>query len=309
MDRFTKKFAQLVPMIRAGDAETLSRQTPSGVRRDIPCAGRTVETYWHNEAAATRHLVFEFHGGGMVLGYTAQNDALRQTLADKADICVVGVDYCKAPEHPYPAAIEESAELIRQTVRSLAAESRRPGHVTLLGCSGGATIAIAVAMKLNGGAGDVHVDGLLLHYPFLDAVTDPGDKPGDDTEALPPEIARSFNQLYAQPEQAGEPCVSPLLAPEELLRLLPDTGLILAGRDALRPEGIAFARRLRELSIPVTVEEYPAACHGFTEDYCNLAIYESRGGQPAGARYDGLMASAPAALEASAEWLIRRTDA
>lgn len=303
MDRFTKKFAQIVPMIRSTDREVLAKQTPQGLLRTMQVENRQVDIWQHGVPQTGNTLVFEFHGGGMVLGYAAQNDALRQTLAEQTGACIIGVDYCKAPEHPYPAAIEEGTALIRQIVNRLSSENCLPGKLILMGCSGGATIATAIAMKMNGAESGRMIDGLLLYYPLLDAATDPAAKPAADTDALPIEVSRAFNQLYATPEQARDPYVSPLLADDEQLRLLPPCGLMLAGRDALCPEGEAFAKRLRLLKIPVEVRRFPEACHGFVEDYYNLAIYKSRGGEPEGLRYNGLQISAPKAVACGASFL------
>lgn len=303
MDRFTKKFAQIVPMIRGADREVLAKQTPQGLLRTVQVNNRQVDIWQHGVPQTGNALVFEFHGGGMVLGYAAQNDALRQTLAERTDACIIGVDYCKAPEYPYPAAIDEGVALIRQIVRELSVKDCLPGKLVLMGFSGGATIATAIAMKLNSAGSGPRVDELLLYYPFLDAFTDPEMKPVDDTEALPVEISRAFNQLYASPEQASDPYVSPLLADDRQLRLLPPCALILAGRDALCQEGEAFAKRLQALQMPVKVQKFPEACHGFVEDYYNLAIYKSRGGKPEGPRYDGLRICAPKAVECGAAFL------
>lgn len=298
MDRFTQKFARIVPELRALDQAELHRQTRTGLLRTIPVNGRGVDTYWHMGASPDSPILFEFHGGGMVLGFAAQNDALRQTVSLRTGLTVVGVDYCKAPEHPYPAAMEEIIALMEAVVRSSGQYGVRPSRLALMGFSGGATLAAAAAMKCNAAGRPVRIDGLLLHYPYLDGVTDPLDK-GPADEALQPEIARAFGALYANGHDPADPYISPSLAGDELLRSLPPTVIVTAKRDPLSREGRAFAGRLERAGVPVSFREVPQVSHGYIEDYFNLPLYAVRGGEHSGPRYEALSQYACGALEDS----------
>ena len=301
MERFTKKFAQIVPTIREMDKEVLKKQQLSGKLIEIEIGGRKVETYWHRAAKKDAPLILEFHGGGMVLGYAAADDAIGQSASEIIGATVVNVDYCCAPEHPYPAAIEEISALIDELLQNKERYDIAPAKLALMGFSAGANIATAVAMRLNARPQRC-VDALLLHYPIFDLKTNPTEKPPQD-DALPDEVSKAFNELYCGEADPSDPYISPMFAVDSLLRLLPPAVIVTAAHDGLSKEGREFAERLKALGIEVDFSETPEASHGYIEDYYNLDIYKVRGNAEEGPRYEALLKYAKPAFEASCEAL------
>ena len=303
MDRFTRKFAQIVPSIREMDREELARQQLLGEKKFIEVGGRQVETWWHRGPDPEAPLILELHGGGMVLGYAAADDALRQTAAQITGATVVGVDYCTAPEYPYPMAIEEIIELIKELQRNSGKYGIEPKSIGIMGFSGGANLAVAVAMRCNSSQ-EAHVDALLLHYPIVDLATEPSAKPPQD-DALPDEVCKAFNELYCEDTDPKDPYISPMFAEDELLKVLPPAVIVTAEHDGLAAEGKAFAERLAGLGLKVSFSRTPEVSHGYIEDYYNPGIYRVRGGRTEGQRYETLMKHAAPAFEASCEELKR----
>ena len=299
MDRFTRIFSAMLPASRQRDLDCIRRNKQTGTLHTLMLKSGPVELYCHLVDDPCASLIFELHGGGMVLGHGLQNDAFCEALSLKANVHVVSVDYLEAPEHPYPAAIDQLIELLRAVQEGRLPELT-PRKLLLLGFSGGATIATAAALRCNARREGPHIDGLLLHYPFLDASIDPADKPGTASNALPVEVARAFNQLYADEALSGDPCVSPLLAEDELLRALPFTALFLAENDFLCDEGKRFAQRLMELHVPVLTHLFPDVCHGYVEDCFDEALYLGRGGIPQGPGFEAMRRYGLQALEETA---------
>lgn len=290
----------MVPESRRRDLACIQQNRQTGALHTVSLKCGPADLYCHTAKDPCAPLILEFHGGGMVLGHGLQNDAFCEALSLRAGAHVVSVDYLEAPEHPYPAAIEQAVQLLCALQRA-PLPGITPRKLLLLGFSGGATIATAAALRCNALGQGPHIDGLLLHYPFLDASVDPADKPGPASNALPVEVARAFNQLYADPSQSKDPCVSPLLAGDELLRALPFTAVFLAENDFLRDEGERFARRLADLNVPVLTHLFPQVCHGYVEDFFDDALFLGRGGIPQGPGYEAMCTYAPQALDETAK--------
>jgi acetyl esterase len=159
---------------------------------------------------------------------------------------VLLVDYRLAPEHPYPAALDDTLAALRWAV------AQAPG-IALAGDSAGGNLAAAAALRCQ-----ARLEGLVLFYPMLDATCHlPSHEefrtgPGPSSE----DMRRGYD-LYLPPEvDRTDPSVSPLFTPNPAS--LPATFLFTAGLDSLRDEGLAFAARLRD----VHQLHVPDAVHG-----------------------------------------------
>lgn len=289
----------MLPESRQRDLACIRQNKQTGTLHTLTLGSGSVDLYCHKASNPCAPLILEFHGGGMVLGHGLQNDAFCEALLLRTGAHVVSIDYLEAPEHPYPAAIDQVVQLLC-AIQHTPLPGMSPKKLLLLGFSGGATIATAVAFRCNAQGQGPHIDGLLLHYPFLDASVDPANKPGAASKALPVEVARAFNQLYADPAQYREPCVSPLLADDDSLRTLPFTALFLAENDFLSDEGKLFAQRLVALNVPVLTHLFPEVCHGYVEDCFNEPLYLGRGGISQGPDYEAMHKYGLQALEETA---------
>ncbi|WP_110206785.1 alpha/beta hydrolase [Nocardioides daejeonensis] len=205
-----------------------------------------------------------FHGGGWVLGDLTVVDGPCTLLANRAKAVVVSVDYRLAPEHPFPAAVEDCVAVTRW----VAAEADRldidPANVAVAGDSAGGNLAAVVALDARA-AGGPDLVGQVLLYPVTVFERDtPSSRENGAGYFLTTELMDWFSDHYAA--DAKDVRVSPLLAEE--LAGLPAAYVVTAEFDPLRDEGEAYAERLREAGVPVEVRRHDGQIHAFA---ANLA--------------------------------------
>lgn len=209
-----------------------------------------------------RPVLVYLHGGGWVQGDLDTHDVLCRRLAAEADRAVVSVDYRLAPEHPYPAGLDDVVRTLRwvRTADLGGPTLAAAGRVEVGGDSAGGNLAAAACIALRD-AGDVLPELQVLVYPGL-----------DQTRSLPShrEFARGFLltaadidwfQAHYAVSNLRDPLASPLLAPD--LRGLPPAVVTTAGFDPLRDEGEAYVARLREAGVPVVHLDEATLVHGY----------------------------------------------
>ena len=206
-------------------------------------------------------LVVYFHGGGFVIGSIDIMDGVAREIADKSGAAVVSVGYRLAPEHPFPAGLDD-CEAVTRWALDHAADFDVPRElVAVAGESAGGNLSAAVALRLRD-AGDVSIAGQVLLYP---GVAGEVDHPSiDEFNGLI--INRKAKEFYAASYAGGrdigrDPYAAPLHA--ETLAGLPPALVILGGCDMLRDEGRAYAARLRDDGVDVTEQCYAGQPHGF----------------------------------------------
>ena len=211
--------------------------------------------------AALPVLVF-FHGGGWLVGSLDTHDWICRSIANKTDAAVVSVDYRLAPENSFPAAYEDAVAATRWVVANAAPLHLDPAHVSVGGDSAGGNLAAAVALALrNEGATKLHSQ--ILIYPAVD-LSMSGDYYGRFTKGviLTDDAMRDYIEKYVPYVALRKDWrASPLLAPS--LEGLPRTLVLLAGYDPLCAEGEAYADRLKQNGVTVTLKRYPGQMHGF----------------------------------------------
>jgi acetyl esterase len=189
-----------------------------------------------------------FHGGGWMLGNLESVDAVCRALAGAANAVVVSVDYRLAPEHRYPAALEDALAVTR---------ALRDRPLAVAGDSAGGTLAAIVARHLKD-----DVAAQLLVYPVTDAgVNTPSFAEFAEGFGLTAAGMRRFWDLYLDGADGLQPDASPLRA--EDLAGLPPAYVLTAELDVLRDEGEAYARALRDAGVDVTLRRLEGAVHGF----------------------------------------------
>jgi len=252
------------------------RQNPIlGEKRMISCRDCEIEVYVHRAEGDRVPVIFEFHGGGLVLGDAAKDDHLCERIKNETGVTVIGVNYRKAPEHPYPAAHQDAYDVVKYVHDHSEEFGINPEKMAVLGFSGGATLATITAMKAAQ-TKEFSLALQILHYPYVDGASAPGSKiqhPAD----LPVEVMEAFTELYGNGEDPRKPDISPLYATNELLAGSAPAALYMAGEDALCPEGVSYAARLRQAQVTVLAEEIvPQMHHGYMEDYFNQPCYQSQ---------------------------------
>jgi acetyl esterase len=206
-------------------------------------------------------VVVFFHGGGWVIGDIETHDATCQQIATSVPAVVVSVDYRLAPEHRFPAALEDCLAATRW-VGAHAGELGADGsHLAVAGDSAGGNLAALVALQARNQGGPPIVFQLLV-YPATDLTCSfPSHVENGEGYLLTSESIRWFLDHYiSEPERKGS-YASPHFA-EDLSRL-PPALIITAEFDPLRDEGEAYAARLKEAGVPVTLTRYDGMIHGF----------------------------------------------
>jgi acetyl esterase len=206
-------------------------------------------------------LVF-FHGGGWTIGNLDSHDVVSRKLADEGQLIVISVDYRLAPEHKFPAAVDDAIA----STKWIAANSKRLGiHASRLvvgGDSAGGNLATVVAISARDGNGPA-IAAQLLIYPAVDfAMTHPSHSEPETSLLLTHSVIRWFRDNYLNgTADGGDWRASPARA--KTLIGLPPAYVLTAGADPLRDEGDEYAARLREAGVPVTYRHFSGQFHGF----------------------------------------------
>ena len=206
-------------------------------------------------------LVF-FHGGGWVIGDLDSHDVVCRKLADEGELMVVSVDYRLAPEHKFPAAVDDaiaSTKWIAENAKQFGIDASR---LMVGGDSAGGNLAAVVAISARDGSGP-DIAGQLLIYPAIDfAMTHPSHREPETSILLTHSVIRWFRDHYLNgAADVGDWRASPARA--RTLIGLPPAYVLTAGADPLRDEGEEYARRLTEAGVPVTYRHFPGQFHGF----------------------------------------------
>ena len=206
-------------------------------------------------------LVF-FHGGGWVIGNLDSHDVACRKLADEGQLIVIAVDYRLAPEHKFPAAVDDAsaaARWIADNARQLGIDALR---LSVGGDSAGGNLAAVVAISARDGNGPA-IAGQLLIYPSTDlALVHPSHSEPETSILLTHSVIRWFCDHYLNgAADVDDWRASP--ARVKSLTGLPPAYVLTAGADPLRDEGDEYAKRLKEAGVPVTYRTFPGQFHGF----------------------------------------------
>jgi acetyl esterase len=214
------------------------------------------------EARSPRPVLGYFHGGGWVQGDLESHHGLCARLALRSGALVVAVDYRLAPEHKFPAAVEDclaAYRWLRLRGREIGGD---PGRVGVGGDSAGGNLS-AVVSQLAAAAGVAVPACQVLIYPAVDFGHDtPSHRQLEDGFIIPRDRILWYSEQYLRGEgDRTDVRAAPLRAPD--LRGQPPALVITAGFDPLRDEGRAYADRLREAGVDVLYREYPGQIHAF----------------------------------------------
>lgn len=207
-------------------------------------------------------LLVYLHGGGFVLGDPDTHDELCRLLCVETGHHILSVDYRLAPEHPFPAPLEDAVAAFQWGAANAASLGADPARVAVGGDSAGGTLSALVAQRT---AGDkVRPAAQLLIYPSTDrSHRRPSHRLFDTGFFLSMNDVRTFHTLYVGNTgvPVSDPRISPLLAPD--LSGLPPALVVVAGFDVLRDEVEAYAAALLAAGVRCSVQRAPTLGHGF----------------------------------------------
>jgi acetyl esterase len=202
-----------------------------------------------------------FHGSGFVICDLDTHDHECRVLANRAGVIVVSVDYRLAPEHPFPAAVDDGLAALEWVAAHSDALGADPGRIALVGDSAGGNIAAVVA-QLAHQAGGPPVAFQMLVYPVTDLRCDTQSFVDNaDGYGLSADAMRWYVDQYVRTQSdVLDPRASPLLA--KSLDGLPRAFVAVCEFDPLRDEGKQYAHRMRDAGVDVTLRRYDGAVHG-----------------------------------------------
>jgi acetyl esterase len=207
----------------------------------------------------TSPVVVWFHGGGFVTGGLETHRSFAADAARQLDLPVLLVDYRLAPEHPYPAAVDDAEDAARWAATSPDELSFEVDGLVLGGDSAGGTLAIVTAMELRDRPADVAVDAQLVIYPATDSSRTYPSQEQFATGRLLTEAGRRWYYDHYRAD-VNDWHGSPLLGD---LAGLPPAVVVTAGEDPVRDEGRAYAAALVSHGTPTTFLEADGHIHAF----------------------------------------------
>jgi len=223
----------------------------------------TVRTLWYGFKNAEKASVFfDLHGGGFVLGSAGMDEGMNLELSRQVGCKIISIDYAKAPDFPYPAAVNQVYAVVKHVFENADKYAIDCNKMAIGGHSAGGNLATVACLKAKK-EGDFQFICQILDYPALDLATDPLEKP-QPKGAISPDMAMMFNACYIEPSQAREPYASPVYAALEDLEGMPPALFILAGGDSLHDEGAKYCSMLKAAGVATECHEYPNSPHGFT---------------------------------------------
>jgi acetyl esterase len=213
-------------------------------------------------AAGTLAAIVYFHGGGFVIGNLDTQDGMCRLLANASGCRLVSVDYRLAPEHKFPAAIEDGIAAVSWVAREAARNCIDPARIAVAGDSAGANIAAVVCQSAQQ-AGGPKIALQVLFCPPTDALHDTeSSRAFAEGYLLEAEGIRWFGQhTYPPDADPRDPRISPLYAGD--LAGLPPAHIHTAAFDPLRDEGKAYADRLRRSGVAVRYTCHDGMIHHF----------------------------------------------
>ena len=206
-------------------------------------------------------LIF-YHGGGWVIGDLDSHDVVCRKLAHEGELIVISVDYRLAPEHKFPAAVDDAisaAKWVAANANALGIDTQR---LMVGGDSAGGNLAAVVALAARDGDGP-GIAGQVLIYPATDfAMTHPSHREPETSILLTHSVIKWFcNHYLSGAADIHDWRASPARA--KTLVGLPPAYVLTAGGDPLRDEGDEYAARLEQAGVPVTYKHFPGQFHGF----------------------------------------------
>jgi acetyl esterase len=228
--------------------------------------GRVRLRHYRPREAATLPLVIYIHGGGFVLCSLDTHDRVMRLLALDSDAAVIGIDYRLAPEHPFPAALDDCVAATRWIRGEAARLGVDPERVVLAGDSAGANLALASLLDLRDAPepNEEPCKGAALFYGcFWRRLDTPAHaRFGDGSLRLGTDEMRWFWQHYLGDPSRPDPRAEPIYAD---LRGLPPLFLTAAALDPLYDDTMELDRRLAAADAARELTVYPGLVHGFLQ--------------------------------------------
>ena len=239
------------------EVESIGNRTVPGHDYDIP-----IRVYKPKGTTGLLPCLVYYHGGGWVLGSLDGTDAICKAVANRAKCVVVSVDYRLSPEHKFPVPLDDCFAATEWVAANGAEIGVDRTKLAVGGDSAGGNLAAAVCLKARGNSFPT-IKLQLLVYPVTDASfgTVSYDDNGDGYLLTKDMMSWFWDQYLRNEADASNPLASPLRS--ATLDRLPPALIMTAEFDPLRDEGEAYAHKLLEAGVPVTLSRYNGMIHAF----------------------------------------------
>lgn len=260
----------ILPVEKRVQVYEVEDRTVSTLPADIP-----IRIYTPKKAGSYPILMF-FHGGAFHAGNLESHDEVVRPICKESEYKVIAVDYRLAPEHPYPAALED-CYAVTKWVTEHKEELKWDGeNLAIAGDSSGGNLVAAVSL-LARKKQEFEIKKQVLLYPSLDL---------DFSEFRYPSLVENGKGYFVESDTLAElnsfyllggantddPLVSPIR--EEKLENLPEALVITAEYDPFRDEGEQYAENLRKSGVSVELKQYEGVTHGFLGKFTHLDEYK-----------------------------------
>ncbi len=244
----------------AGEVEPVAKV----VDMEIPGPGGDIPVrFYYPQGEGPFPAVVYFHGGGWVICDLESHDPVCRMLANRSEAVVMAVDYRRAPENKFPAAVEDAYMAACWLVENAESVDVDPARVAVAGDSAGGNLATVVAL-LAKEHGNPPLVFQLLVYPITDYYS-PGtpsyEENAEGYYLTKKDMIWFWNNYISEASHATSPYAAPLRAPD--LSGLPPALIITVEYDPLRDEGEAYAKRLQEAGVSVKLSCYNGTVHNF----------------------------------------------
>lgn len=257
---------------RAYSAQMVQPADPADrvTMQDVDAGGVPARIYRREGAGAAEPVVVFYHGGGYIACGIDSHERLCSRLARLGACAVVSVDYRLAPEHVFPAAVDDALTAARWVAENGAQYGLDTARMMLAGDSAGGTLATVTAARIRDEGGPAIAHQLLI-YPGTDMVTDfPSAREYGEGYFLDRDFTElCLNAYLPDPADRAHPWASPSRAAD--LSGLPAATIMTAECDPLRDGGRLYARQLQDAGIAAEYIEYPGVFHGFASMFGTIA--------------------------------------
>lgn len=233
---------------------------------DGPAGGIGIRIYWPPSDSAQvgpPPVVLYFHGGGFVMGDLDTHDGTCRHHAVGAGAVIVSVDYRLAPEHPYPAAIEDAWAAMLWAAERAADIEADSTRLAVAGDSAGGTIAAVMAQQARDNAGPNLAFQLLWYPSTMWDQSLPSFTENATAQILDAKAVAAFSRWYAGGIDLSDPPAGMAPGRAEDLAGLPPAYIGVAGYDPLRDDGIRYGELLSAAGVPVEVHNAETMVHGY----------------------------------------------
>ncbi|HME75584.1 MAG TPA: alpha/beta hydrolase [Mycobacterium sp.] len=230
---------------------------------DGPAGPINIRIYWPPTDHVAPPVVVFFHGGGFIAGDLDTHDGICRQHAVGADAVVVSVEYRLAPEHPYPAAVDDAWAATQWVAEQGSELDADGGRLAVAGDSAGGTISAVIAQRARDNVGPPIRFQLLWYPSTMWDPSLPSFTENADAAVLGRDAIAAFSRWYAGEIDLSDP--PPGMAPgrAESLAGLPAAYIAVAGHDPLRDDGIRYGELLAAAGVPVEVDNAETLVHGY----------------------------------------------